>query len=105
MAYHGLRQEIKAIKEVKLPQKDQKLCLAVTETLSKQDMPSPKSVLTSMELRGELNLSLNLLFVRLKGHLGQLHAQFVVTCILCLVLVLDIGVHITVEKLLVIGIG
>ena len=55
-----------------------------------------------MELCGELDLSLDLLIVARECHLCELHAKLVFASLLCLVLVLHIWVHVTIEKLRVV---
>lgn len=54
--------------------------------------------LTSVEFSGELDLSLNLLVIVHEGIFGELDAQFVLTSLLCLILVLHVRVHVSVEE-------
>jgi len=58
-----------------------------------------------MELSTELDLGLHVLVVITKCHFGQLHAQSELATLSDLVLVLNVGVHISKEQLFIVGVG
>ena len=53
----------------------------------------------SVEFGRELDLSFDLLAFALKGLCGELDAEFVLSCLLRLILVLHVGVHIAIKEL------